>query len=615
MALDAELLDLPDPADFPEDLENLDDQDWVSLFLENSSPLDDCDSASLGEFLPEFLEGPPFPKEATGSPSSAITQHSNSSSREEIIKDEEAGSDSNKPSSSGESNSSRPIKRLGKRKVEYAQEEKQEDGDGGDDEEVKRKARLMRNRESAQLSRQRKKAYVDDLEERVRTLNATVAELNNTVSLISAENVNLRNQLAYYYHSRNGGGKPGAYAPPPPMGMPVYQYPGGYVLRPGSSAPPVPIPRLKTQASAVKSVKRAKVSKDENSTKKPSSTSSTASGKTKKLASVAALGLLCVMALVFPLDLGIPVTQRTGQIRAYVSSDPAQARIGGRVLMGLEDERNESSKLAWSPGDGYKLESKCERQDKSGAVIDGSMFPANVSTYGNATQRFPASLLFPRDNQVVKVDGDLVIQAVMAGDKAASVFVASSRDSSASTSPTSTAAQRSGASHAPALLNSGVFQDIAFRALPPSDVDTDDPQRKILNDLAGTPFSTGACNEVFQFEISPEPRPPQESPTTSAKRSGSYRRNLSAVPLPPGPSSSSPGGGKQFNSSSTGGGGNFSEKSQRPSSMVVSIFNPKQVPSTGSKDLARIFVVVLVDSVKYVTYSCMLPPQPRLVTG
>ncbi|EFJ06284.1 hypothetical protein SELMODRAFT_73198, partial [Selaginella moellendorffii] len=56
------------------------------------------------------------------------------------------------------------------------------------DEEVKRKARLMRNRESAQLSRQRKKAYVDDLEERVRTLNATVAELNNTVSLISAEN-------------------------------------------------------------------------------------------------------------------------------------------------------------------------------------------------------------------------------------------------------------------------------------------------------------------------------------------------------------------------------------------------------------------------------------------
>lgn len=72
-------------------------------------------------------------------------------------------------------------------------------GEGGDEDDEKRRARLMRNRESAQLSRQRKKVYVDELEGKLRTMTATVAELNATISHLTAENVNLRRQLGYYY--------------------------------------------------------------------------------------------------------------------------------------------------------------------------------------------------------------------------------------------------------------------------------------------------------------------------------------------------------------------------------------------------------------------------------
>ena len=72
-------------------------------------------------------------------------------------------------------------------------------GEMGDEDDEKRRARLSRNRESAQQSRQRKKVYVDELESRLRTMAATVAELNATINHLTAENVNLRRQLGYYY--------------------------------------------------------------------------------------------------------------------------------------------------------------------------------------------------------------------------------------------------------------------------------------------------------------------------------------------------------------------------------------------------------------------------------
>ncbi|CAI5468122.1 unnamed protein product, partial [Closterium sp. Yama58-4] len=75
------------------------------------------------------------------------------------------------------------------------------EGEGRDPETEKREARLIRNRESAQLSRQRKKYYMDELEAQIRTMSAAVAELNSAVAHLTAENVSLRRQLAFFYSS------------------------------------------------------------------------------------------------------------------------------------------------------------------------------------------------------------------------------------------------------------------------------------------------------------------------------------------------------------------------------------------------------------------------------
>jgi|AntAceMinimDraft_11_1070367.scaffolds.fasta_scaffold305101_1 hypothetical protein len=52
-------------------------------------------------------------------------------------------------------------------------------------------ARLVRNRESAQLSRQRKKQYLDDLERRCRGMQTANSDLHNLVARLSAVTLNL----------------------------------------------------------------------------------------------------------------------------------------------------------------------------------------------------------------------------------------------------------------------------------------------------------------------------------------------------------------------------------------------------------------------------------------
>jgi hypothetical protein len=146
----------------------------------------------------------------------------------------------------------------------------------------------MRNRESAQLSRQRKKRYVEELEEKVKSMHSVINDLNSKISFIVAENATLRQQLG-------GGGvsgpPPGVYPPPPLPGI-HFPWVPGYAMRPhGSHVPLVPIPRLKPHqtAAAAKVSKKPEVKKSvENKSK----------AKTKKVASVSLLGLLFV-ALVF----------------------------------------------------------------------------------------------------------------------------------------------------------------------------------------------------------------------------------------------------------------------------------------------------------------------------
>ena len=63
------------------------------------------------------------------------------------------------------------------------------------EDEEKRTARLMKNRESTQPSRQRKKHYVEELEDKLRSMHSTIAELNSKISYMMTENAGLRQQL------------------------------------------------------------------------------------------------------------------------------------------------------------------------------------------------------------------------------------------------------------------------------------------------------------------------------------------------------------------------------------------------------------------------------------
>ena len=149
---------------------------------------------------------------------------------------------------------------------------------------------------------------------------------------------------------------------------------------------------------------------------------------------------------------------------------------------------------------------------------------------------------------------------------------------------------------------------------------------------AGPMLSSGMCTEVFQFDVSPAPGaivPASSMANISAEHQqntthlnkGRNRRILHGLPIPL--------AGSTHNITKEGMGrnsekDNFQGSNKSVSSMVVSVlFDPREAGDSdgdsmmGPKSLSRIFVVVLLDSVKYVTYSCGLPLKgsaPHLVT-
>lgn len=131
------------------------------------------------------------------------------------------------------------------------------------------------------------------------------------------------------------------------------------------------------------------------------------------------------------------------------------------------------------------------------------------------------------------------------------------------------------------------------------------------------------CTEVFQFDVSAAivPATSVANVTGENHHNSTYitsvknRRILHGLPIPL-------SGSTTTITKEQMGAANDSKhenlhKNSSVSSMVVSVlFDPREAGDGGdvegmmggkSKSFSRIFVVVLLDSVKYVTYSCMLP--------
>ncbi|KAI4337334.1 hypothetical protein L6164_015765 [Bauhinia variegata] len=93
----------------------------------------------------------------------------------------------------------------GPERVQGAEEGPRKRGRSPADKESKRLKRLLRNRVSAQQARERKKAYLSDLETRVKDLEKKNAELEERLSTLQNENQMLRHILKNTTASRRGG--------------------------------------------------------------------------------------------------------------------------------------------------------------------------------------------------------------------------------------------------------------------------------------------------------------------------------------------------------------------------------------------------------------------------
>jgi len=63
--------------------------------------------------------------------------------------------------------------------------------------EIKRQRRLIKNRESAQASRQRKKSHIDELERKVKELGGENLHLKDRLCSLDKENSYLRTEVAH----------------------------------------------------------------------------------------------------------------------------------------------------------------------------------------------------------------------------------------------------------------------------------------------------------------------------------------------------------------------------------------------------------------------------------
>ncbi|XP_051148653.1 bZIP transcription factor 17-like [Andrographis paniculata] len=467
------------------------------------------------------------------------------------------------------------------------------DNNGGEDE--KRKVRLMRNRESAQISRQRKKQYVEELEDKVKTMHSTIQDLNAKISYLMAENATLRQQM----------GVSGAMPPPPP---PMYPYQGmmhppwmpyapPYMMRAqGSQVPVVPIPRLKPQATQVmKTSKKGETKSKKNTEPKP---------KMKKVAGVSFIGFLVFILLLGGLAPFINMRyggvgeSLTGVVDSYEKNHGRILMVNGTLPVGRRYSGGENRVHC----------------DRGGGV--GS---------SNGSEPLIASLYVPRNDRLVRIDGNLVIHSVLASEKAMS-----------SGGKTSTGL---------AVVPADFHGDVPVPVPGAGGVGSQHPQYNralgagagklkategslqqwFREGLAGPMLRSGMCTEVLQFEVSPaspsgaivpSPTPRnvsggQNKNSRDISRGRTNRRILRGLPIPlPDYSSLNITAQHGGNRSTTTGKDKLSRNNSSSSPpMVVSILvDPREADVMGTtKPIARIFVVVLIDSVKYVTYSCMLP--------
>ncbi|KFK38471.1 hypothetical protein AALP_AA3G117100 [Arabis alpina] len=471
----------------------------------------------------------------------------------------------------------------------------------------KKKVRLIRNRESAQLSRLRKKQYVEELQGKVKSMNSTIAELNGKISYVMAENVALRQQMAV----ASGAPPMNPYMAGPPLPYQWMPYPHYPVRGYGSQTPLVPIPKLNPKPVSSRP-------------KKTESKRSEGKSKVKKVASVSFIGILFFMFL-FGMLVPFMNVNYGGESGRFSGLSSYEGRRyydehKGRVLM-VGDGSDVRRESGVSEGNVHSSRRNHGERDSCGGV-DYNGHPkveGRPSPLSNASEPLFASLYVPRNDGLVKIDGNLIIHSVLASEKAMASGKKSIPETVKSKEPHSTVPGAvSSALAVPEVRGNG---ELLLHS----------PEGKRLHQWfheggSGTLMDYSMCTEVFQFDVAPGAIVPSsvsnitrerlQNVTTHDKRMKNRRilggLPVSLVPSEPNITDTQPSKDAQNKSFS----GNANKKPTSSSSMVVSVLlDPREIVDSETdrvippnpKSLSRIFVVVLLDSVKYVTYSCVLP--------
>ncbi|KAG5611452.1 hypothetical protein H5410_022733 [Solanum commersonii] len=410
----------------------------------------------------------------------------------------------------------------------------------------KKMARKIRNRESAHLSRKRKKHYVEELENKFRMLQSTIQHLNTNLSYAMVENVTLKAQL--------GGTSVHAQVPSPlgiyPYPPPWISYTPSYMMsRQRSQVPLVPIPKLKSQALLPAPKSSNKVEKKKSEV------------KTKKVASVSFLGVLFFMLLFGGL---VPLLK----LRYRGIREPSMSG----EFFGESNQKN-TNKAA----------------DEFAHV-------------GNGSDPLAASLYVPRNDKLVNIYGNLIIQSVLASEKAMAFHgSADKKNREAGLSVPGDLAPAIPGIH-PRLYRSPTMGQSILGSEEKENVKST-MQEWYLEGLAGPLLSSGMCTEVFQFDTSSSAR----NISMEERQNGTHLHRNRRILNGPLVSLSRPSHSSGEQTRTDGKRENFS-RNKSLSSLVVSVLvDGDEDGIMDPNSVSRIFIVVLIDSVKYVTYSCMLP--------
>ncbi|KAF2308252.1 hypothetical protein GH714_038833 [Hevea brasiliensis] len=373
------------------------------------------------------------------------------------------------------------------------------------------------NAKSGGLPKRKKETTSEDVNGETRNLKYLRSE--NADPYLKANSLCLKQQLS-------GNGLCPSPLYPPMAPMPYSWVPcAPYVVKPpGSQVHLVPIPRLKTQqpVSAVKA-KKAEAKKAEV--------------KTKKVASVSFLGLLFFILLFGGL---VPIVNvKFGGVKengangfGFVSEkfyDQQRGRVFG--AHGHSNESHESMAVEFSNGNlhvGSRIQ--CGRGSDGCLAYDVEMkgglehLPDSdkFTQLANASNKpLAASLFVPRNDELVKIDGNLIIHSVLASEAA----MASHED------PEVNKNKETGLAIPIDLFPALAFPDVGTnrgrhshlyptakepqKALTSASSDTPKDKKSSAADgklqqwfhegLAGPMLSSGMCKEVFQFDASPSP--------------------------------------------------------------------------------------------------------------